>query len=69
MKSNKFLSVTRMHPLLFTAGMFLVAASFTVMVCFTMVYASHRISVNNTLTKSTNSTESATVKSMYASVK
>ncbi|MEO6000006.1 MAG: hypothetical protein ABIN89_24420 [Chitinophagaceae bacterium] len=69
MKNSNFPSVNGMHPLLFCAGMFLVAAFFTVLVCFTSFYAFHSMNSDAGVSKSHNAAETTMVKSMYASVK
>jgi hypothetical protein len=68
MKSNNLSFAKGLQPFLFCFGMFLLAMSFSVVICFSTFYAFHSIKTDSGMAKSGHVHESESIKNVYASV-
>lgn len=68
MKSKNFSSAKGLNPFVFCFGMFLLAMTFSVVICFSTFYAFHSINNDDSVATKAPVQERVTVKGVYASV-
>jgi hypothetical protein len=69
MKSNNLSFAKGLQSFLFCFGMFILAMTFSVVICCSTFYAFHSINTDGGMVKSSQSHESGAMKNIYASVK
>lgn len=69
MKSNNLSFAKGLQPFLFCFGMFILAITFSVVICFSTFYAFHSMNTDGGMAKSSQSHSSGLMKNIYASVK
>lgn len=67
MKSTNFTFAKGMNPFVFCFGMFLLAMTFSVVICFSTFYAFHSINKDGNMSKTEQVKESVASRNVYAS--
>jgi hypothetical protein len=69
MKSNYLSYAKGLQSFLFCFGMFILAITFSVVICFSTLYAFHTMNTDGGMAKSSQNHSTGAMKNIYASVK